>query len=56
MQFYQKRDSGMCFCEFCEVFKNTFLTEHLWVTASENRQRRLYGGVFLCQSSLEHSF
>ena len=21
-------------CEFCEIFKNTFFTEHLWVTAS----------------------
>ena len=22
-------------CEFCENFKNTFFTEHLWTTASE---------------------
>ena len=21
-------------CEFCEISKNTFLTEHLWVTTS----------------------
>ena len=21
-------------CEFCEIFKNTFFTEHLWTTAS----------------------
>ena len=21
-------------CEFCETFKNTFFTEHLWTTAS----------------------
>ena len=21
-------------CEFCEVYKNTFFTEHLWATAS----------------------
>ena len=21
-------------CEFCEIFKTTFFTEHLWVTAS----------------------
>ena len=21
-------------CEFCEISKNTFFTEHLWVTAS----------------------
>ena len=20
-------------CEFCEIFKNTFSTEHLWATA-----------------------
>ena len=24
-------------CEFCKVFKNTFLTEHLWTNASVNR-------------------
>ena len=22
-------------CEFCKISKNTFFTEHLWVTASE---------------------
>ena len=22
------------FCEFCEISKNTFFTEHLWTTAS----------------------
>ena len=22
-------------CEFCEIYKNTFFTEHLWATASE---------------------
>ena len=22
-------------CEFCEIFKNTFFTEHLWATVSE---------------------
>ena len=22
------------YCEFCKIFKNTFFTEHLWVTAS----------------------
>ena len=25
------------FCEFCEIFKNNFFTEHLWTTASELR-------------------
>ena len=23
-------------CEFCEISKNTFLTEHLWAAASED--------------------
>ena len=23
-------------CEFCEIFKNAFFTEHLWMTASNN--------------------
>ena len=23
-------------CEICEIFKNTFFTEYLWTTASEN--------------------
>ena len=22
-------------CEFCEISKNTFFTEHFWMTASE---------------------
>ena len=22
-------------CEFCEIFKNIFSTEHLWMTASD---------------------
>ena len=25
----------MFFCEFCKISKNTFFTEHLWATASE---------------------
>ena len=25
----------MFFGEFCEIFKNTFFTEHLWTIASE---------------------
>ena len=24
-------------CEFCEISKNTFLTEHVWATASDFR-------------------
>ena len=26
----------MLSCEFCEIFKKTFLIEHLWATASED--------------------
>ena len=25
-------------CEFCEIFKNTFFTEHLWVSVSVKYQ------------------
>ena len=36
LQLYEKCDSGTgVFCEFCEISKNTFFTEHLWTTASE---------------------
>ena len=26
------------FCKFCEIFKNIFFTEHLWVTASTHSE------------------
>ena len=29
-------------CEFCEISKNTFFTEHLWATASEKKEKRCY--------------
>ena len=29
-------------CEFCEISKNTFFTEHLLVTASEMLTKKLY--------------
>ena len=33
LQLYLKRDSDTgVYCEFCEICKNTFFTEHLWVT------------------------
>ena len=25
-------------CEFCEISKNTFFTEHIWATASDQTQ------------------
>ena len=28
-------------CEFCEISKNTFFTEHLWATASALKFDRL---------------
>ena len=35
LQLYLKRDSAhVLSCEFCEISKNTFFTEHIWTTAS----------------------
>ena len=28
-------------CEFYEIFKSTFFTEHLWAAASELKKRKL---------------
>ena len=34
--FIKKETLAQVFsCEFCEISKNTFFTEHLWATASE---------------------
>ena len=41
-------------CEFCEISKNTFLTEHLWATASKNQYLAVHHGrkyPYLCLSS-----
>ena len=36
--FIKKETLAQVFsCEFCEIFKNTFFTEDLWMTASEKR-------------------
>ena len=33
--FFKKEPLAQVFsCEFCEISKNTFLTEHVWTTAS----------------------
>ena len=32
----------MLSCEFCKIFKNTFFTEHLWMTASKNHSQVSY--------------
>ena len=29
-------------CEFCEISKNTFFTEHLWTTASEYTTYKIF--------------
>ena len=29
-------------CEYCEISKNTFFTEHLWATASKQRYWKMY--------------
>ena len=35
LQLYQKKNSAQVFsCEFCEISKNLFFIEYLWVTAS----------------------
>ena len=42
LQLYLKRDSGTgVSCEFCEISKNTFFTEHLWATASASLHKDL---------------
>ena len=39
LQHYLKRDFGTgVFCEFCEIFDNTFFTEHLWCLLLSSRQ------------------
>ena len=32
--FKKETLAQLFFCEFCEIFRNFFLTEQLWVTAS----------------------
>ena len=39
-------------CEFCENFKNTFFTEHLWTTASEIRTAE-YGILVIKKTSVK---
>ena len=48
-----KTSLGQVFsCEFCEIFKNTFFTEHLWTTASGNRSLN-YAGWGWCLLQIE---
>ena len=40
--FIKKETLAQVFsCEFCEIFRNTFFTEHLWTTASEVNTARI---------------
>ena len=39
--FFKNKNLAQVFsCEFCEVFKNTFIIEHLWTTASDCHYHR----------------
>ena len=48
-------------CEFCEIFKNTFFTEHFWMTASESiacllviQARLLFFSLYKIKISKQH--
>ena len=38
------------YCEFCETFKNTFFTEHLWATVS------VWANVLFSSPSLTYGY
>ena len=42
----------MFFCEFCEIFKNPFFTEHLWTTASLTKAEVLCSGFLIVYSPI----
>ena len=43
LQHYQKETLAQVFsCEFCEIFKNTFLKEHLRTTASTSLHKKFW--------------
>ena len=46
-QHYVKTLAQVCSCEFWEIFKNTFSTEHLRATASENKIQKSHGARFV---------
>ena len=39
-------------CEVCEIFKNTFFTEHLRATASETKNYMLYSIPWFSQNEI----
>ena len=41
--FIKKETLAQVFsCEFCKIFEETFFTEHLWTTSSENKRQNFY--------------
>ena len=44
----------MFFCEFCEIFKNTFFTGHLWTTFSRSTDRIIFGGIYI-KGQIKHN-
>ena len=48
-----KRDSGRCFCDFCETFKNTFFIEHLrWLLLKSEMQIETDNKQFIYEANL----
>ena len=58
LQLYKKETlAQVFFCEFCEISKNTFFTEHLWATASELSRKNIltmYCSHFVVFNSLKN--
>ena len=44
------------FCEFCEIFKNTYFTEHLWVTTSHQRRWRILNFLMFSKEKSKNKF
>ena len=43
LEFIKKETRAQVFsCEFCEIFKNTFFTEHLRMTASAETFKEIF--------------
>ena len=52
--FIQKETLAQVFsCEFCEIFKNIFFTEHLWNTEQFDRQKSEYVWVSISMQKLK---
>ena len=48
LQFYFKKETlaQVFSCEFCKISKNTFLTEHVWATASADYQSHVFSLIY----------